>query len=184
MSLSKSVSETTALLQTVIKDIGSVRESQAVMATSLTNLAEATKGLKKEVDDVRDRQATHGRTQWSVLIAAAALLFAAIQYFGDSYSKGSESRIAGVETAVIQKFDRVNSDISALTKELRDHDGYKGHPDSVLEKMDALDEKIKGNLKKQEKTTDRLYHEIDSMRERMREYDKRTGILFKDGKAY
>ena len=178
------VSETTALLQTVIKDIGSVRESQAVMATSLTNLAEATRGLKKEVDDVRDRQATYGRTQWSVLIAAAALLFAAIQYFGDSYSKTSENRIVAVENAVIQKFERVNSDIGALTKEFRDHAGYKGHPDSVLEKMDALDEKFEGNLKQQEKTTDRLYLEIDSMRERMREYDKRTGVLFKDGNPY
>lgn len=177
--------ETTTVLRHMADELKQIKHDRVQEDLKLAErLAEADKKASDRLTALENQFHASRQAPWSLLLSAVGIavtvasLSAGLVYFVVA------SQVENVSGRMDTQYVRTMDDIKRVETLTRSHATLEGHPQSVIEKVDALGQKLETQINNQGKDTDRITNEISTMRERMREYDKRTGTLFKDGKPY
>jgi len=138
---------------------------------------------ERRVDEIEDRLTDAAKPNYQ----AMSFLLGGIIALGTLVSFGMNSKINGYYDNLTKQVETLAQHVSIVTTEFRDHTS-NGHPTSVIAMIEANKHTIEGQINHNQRELDLLRENIQqsqrTIADQVIELQKRTGVLFNQGKPY
>ena len=159
-------SETGVALAKLLESTIALERNQERTTAVLEGMMSGLKEIRGDVTDIENIVHERARTQWSVIFGTVGAATAMLGLIG-----------AVIAYAWISDIKRVETVVDRLANQFHEHSIKAGHPEGVLSKVESISTQFRNDI-------NALNDRLDRYDDRISELQKRTGILFKEGKPY